>query len=265
MKVIILLLLSITMLFSRVYYAKVQPYEIYTVSSTVSGLVVYVNEYNLGEKLSHKPYIKIDAEIDIKELKTLESKYFSTKKVLNATQKVLENFTLSLEKKRKNYNKIKVMQMKSQSEKDREFYALITSENQYLNTQKEIENLKIQLADIELRKIKLQRKISDKKIVANGLVLYELYVKEGQFVGISTPLAKVADISQAKLNIFLEKEDIKNAKQKIVFVDGVKTSYRVSRVVNIADSKNISNYVAQIIIDAPNVFSKLVKVELRDK
>jgi hypothetical protein len=57
---------------------------------------------------------------------------------------------------------------------------------------------------------------------AEGFVLYDTLVKVGQVVGISTPLAKVADTSKAKLTIFLDEQDVLNAKQKAVYIDGKK-------------------------------------------
>ena len=51
----------------------------------------------------------------------------------------------------------------------------------------------------------------------------------------------------------------------MVYIDDKKTNYKISRVVNIADSQNISRYMAQIVINSPEVFSKLVKVELKDE
>lgn len=44
-----------------------------------------------------------------------------------------------------------------------------------------------------------------------------------------------------------------------------KTAYKISRLLNIADSKNISKYMAQIIIESPKLFSKLVKIELKSE
>jgi hypothetical protein len=168
-------------------------------------------------------------------------------------------------RKRANYKSVEALKIKSQVEKDREYYDLINSENQYLNTQKEIDNLKVQIADLKLRKTRLEQTLKDKNLQATGFVLYELHVKPGQVVNISTPLAKVADISKAKLTIYLNRDDLSDAQKKVVYLDGEKTAYKISRVVNIADSKNISKYMAQIIIDSPKIFSNLVKVELKDE
>ena len=149
-------------------------------------------------------------------------------------------------------------------EKDREFYDLVSTENSYLATQKEINSLKTQIADLNLRKVQLIRSISDKNLSHKGFILYSIDVKVGQVVGMSTPLARIADTSRAKLTIFLDETDVIDAKNKVVYIDGEKTDYKISRVLNIADSKNISKYMAQIIIKSPKIFSKLAKIELED-
>jgi hypothetical protein len=79
----------------------------------------------------------------------------------------------------------------------------------------------------------------------------------------ATPLALVADVSRALLSIYLDEEDLKDIDSKIIYLDGVPSEYKISRVLNIADARNISKYMAQIIIKSPKVFSKLVKIELK--
>jgi len=263
MKIITIVLFLSTLLFSKVYYAKVEPYEIRSISSNVSGLVLFINEDMIGKKLSSSSYIKIDAKLDNQELHYIKDKLVYLKNTVDANEKVLKNLKELLNKKRANYEKIKVLKIKSSVEKDREFYDLINSENQYLNTMKEINNLKIQIADLQLRKNYLIRSVEDKNLNAKGFILYSIAVKVGQVVGISTPLAKVADISRGKLTIYLNEEDLITLEQKSIYLDGIKSEYKISRVLNIADEKNISKYMAQIIIKSPKVFSKLVKVELK--
>ncbi len=265
MKILTLLLLTYSFLFSKVYYSKVEPYELRSISSNVSGLVLFIDEDMIGEKLSSKPYLKIDAELDTHELRFIKDKLYFTRNTIVSNEKVLANLKKSLLKKRENYKRVEKLKIKSVVEKDREFHDLVSSENLYLNTQKEINNLKVQVTDLKLRQKQLQRSIQDKKLVAKDFVLYSILVKTGQVVGISTPLAQVADISNAKLTIFLDEEDVKEAKKKSVYIDGVKSKYKISRVLNIADSKNISKYKAQIIIDTPKLFSKLVQIELKDE
>lgn len=263
MKFTLFLLLCNSLLFSKVYYSKLEPYEIRDISSNVSGLVLFADENKLGKNLSSEAYIKIDTELDEKEVKYINEKLVFLKRTINSNEKVLKNLDELLNRKRTNYDNIKSLKIKSTLEKDREFYDLISSENAYLNTMKEINNLKIQVTDLQLRRAHLKRSIIDKNLTAKGFTLYSLAVKPGQVVGISTALAKVADVSRGLLTIYLDEEDLVGIESKKVYLDGIESKYKISRILNIADSKNISKYMAQIIIKSPKVFSKLVKVELK--
>ncbi len=263
MKFILLLALLSSLLFSKVYYAKVEPYEIRNVSSNVSGLVLYIDEDMIGKKLTSKAYIKIDSELDREELKNVDSKILYVNKVISTNEKVLVNLEKLLVKKRENYEKVKFLKIKSTIEKDKEYYDLINSENLFLGTVKDMNNLKVTLADLKLRRAQLNRSLKDKNLNAKGFTLYSIEVRAGQVVGMSTPLAKIADISKAKLTIYLDEADLTAIETKKIYLNGEESNYKISRVLNIADSKNISKYMAQIIIDSPKVFSKLIKIELK--
>ncbi len=265
MKILFLVFVISSVLFSKVYYSKVDPYEIRDISSSVSGLILYTDDDMIGKKLTSKAYIRIDSKLDLQELKYIEDKLEYLRDIVSSNKVILQNLEKSLSKKRVNYKRILSLKIKSDIEKDREFYDLVSSENHYLNTKKELNNLNIQITDLKLKATYLTRSVNDKKLVAKDFVLYSILVKVGQVVGVATPLARVADVSSAKLTVFLDEVDALNYKKKIVYIDGNKTSYKISRISFIADSKNISKYKAQIIIDAPKLFSRLVKVELRDE
>ena len=265
MKIITLILLISSCVFSKVYYSKVEPYETRNISSSVSGVVLFVDEESLGKKLSKKPYIEIDSELDRAELGFTKSKIQYLEETLALNQKMLKNLQASLEKKRENYKQVEALKIKARVEKDKEFYDLVTSENSYLTTQKEIMSLKNQIADLKLRKAQLTRSVNDKTLSAKEFTLYSLEVKVGQVVAPSTPLAKLVDTSKALLTIYLDEEDLVGAKEKSIYIDGEKTPYKITRLLSIADSKNISKYMAQIVIKAPGVFSRLAKVELKDE
>ncbi|QSZ41580.1 HlyD family efflux transporter periplasmic adaptor subunit [Sulfurimonas aquatica] len=265
MKLFILILLTTSALFSNVYYSKVEPYEIRNISSNVTGVVRSVKEHLLGKKLSSRTYIEIDSELDTEELNAIKNKIGYLKSTLNSNESILKNLDESLVRKRDNYAKVKELKIKSSVEKDREFYDLINSENSYLSTLKEINSLKIQISDLELRRAQLQRSIKDKNLVAQGYTLYSLNVKVGQVVTPSTPLATVVDTSKAILTIYLNQEDVLSARKTTIYIDGEKTDYKIDRLLSIADSKNISKYMAQIVVKSPRLFSKLVKVELKSK
>ena len=265
MKLLLLIFLSFSVLYSNVYYSKVEPYEIKKISSNVIGVVTVVDESLLGKKLLNKPYIIIDSQLDRDELKYTNEKLQYSKETVKTDEEILKNLQLSVEKKRKNYKQIQSMKIKSTIEKDREFYDLVASENSFLAIQKELNTLKTQIADLEIRREQLKRSIRDKSFINHTYTLYSLDVKEGRVVNKGTLLATVVDTSKAILTIYLNFEDVGSAKEKFIYIDGKKTSYKIDRLLNIADSKNISKYMAQIIINAPKIFSKLVKIELKDK
>ncbi len=263
MKFIVFIVFLSSVLFSKFYYAKLEPYEIRDISSNVSGLVLFIGEDMIGKELGSKPYIKIDSQLDEEELKNVETKIIYLNKIISINEKVLVNVENILLKKRQNYEKLKSLKIKSTIEKDKEYYDLMGSENSFLATLKDMSNSKILIADLKLRRSQLQRSLRDKNLNAEGFTLYSILVKPGQVVSISTPLAKIADISKAKLTIYLDENDLVGVESKKIYLNAKETKYSVSRVLNIADTKNISKYRIEIIIDPPKVFSKLVKIELK--
>ncbi|MDF1878990.1 HlyD family efflux transporter periplasmic adaptor subunit [Sulfurimonas sp. SAG-AH-194-C20] len=265
MKLLLIFIVTAISLNANVYYSKIEPYEVRKIASNVSGVVLVAHEGMLGKTLSSSPYLKIDAELDRDELKFTKEKLEYLKKTVILNENIVSNLDTSLEKKRINYERVKRLKIKSSVEKDKEFYDLVSSENSSLSTKKEMNTLKTQISDLELRKKQLQRSINDKSLSAKGFTLYSLEVKVGEVVTKGTPLATVMDTKRAVLTIYLNDEDVLKAKTSVVFIDGKKTKYKIDRLLNIADSKNISKYMAQIIVKAPKIFSKLAKVELKVK
>lgn len=265
MKLLLLFIFTGMSLSANIYYSKVEPYEVRKIASNVSGVITYVNEDMLGKRLSSKPYIKIDAKLDKNELAFIEKKIGYLKETITINENILKNLNVSLKKKRLNYERVKNLKIKSTVEKDREFYDLVNSENSSLSTHKEIYTLKTQIADLEIRKKQLLRSIDDKSLTFKEFELYSLNVKVGEVVNKGTPLATLMDTRHALLTIYLNESDLLNAKKSVIYIDRKKTSYKIDRLLKIADSKNISKYMAQIIVKAPTVFSKLVKIELREE
>ncbi len=265
MKLLPLFMFTVMSLSANVYYSKVEPYEVRKIASNVSGVVLIAHEDMVGETLSQSAYLRIDSKLDINELKFIKEKLLYLKETVKLNENIVSNLEVSLEKKRLNYERVKKLKIKSNVEKDKEFYDLVNSENSSLSTLKEINTLRTQVADLEIRKKQLVRSISDKSLSAKGFKLYSLEVKVGEVVSKGTALATIMDTSRAILTIYLNEEDVLNAKRSVIYINGEKTAYKIDRFLNIADSKNISKYMAQIIIKAPKIFSKLAKVELKTK
>ena len=262
-KMIALLLLSSVALLAKEYYAKVEPYEIRNISSNVSGQVTFADEKSQGRILGKKAYVKIDDKLDRLELSNVRKKIALLKNTLKLDEQMQKNYEEILAKKQKNYDNIKDLKTKSAIEKDREFYDLIATQNSLIATAKEVDNLKVQINDLNLRSEQLRKSIADKSLSAKGYVLYALNVKEGQVVNPGMQLSQVADISKAKLTVYLNARDMKEAKSKTLYLNGKKTDYKIDRLWDIADATHLSSYKAEIIIKAPKYFSELMKVELK--
>jgi len=257
------LLLSGMALFAKEYYSKVEPYEILTIASNVSGQVTFADEKKEGKLLGKRAYVLIDDKLDRIELESVKKKIVLLTNTLKLNEEMQKNYEAMLIKKQRNYDNVKDLKMKSVIEKDREFYDLVTTQNQLISTEKELDSLKVQINDLQLRAHQLQKSIADKSLAAKGYVLYQLSVKEGQVVNPGMELAKVADVSKAKLTLYLNSQDMKEAKKKTLYLNGKKTAYKVSRLWDIADSVHLSSYKAEIVIDAPEYFSELMKVEFK--
>lgn len=264
-KLLLLVAFAVMQLSAKEYFAKVEPYEIRTVSSNVSGLVTYTDEKDEGKILGRDAYIRIDDELDRVDLEKTRIKIALLKHTIDLNNDMVANYEQIVTKKAVNYERVEKLKMRSQVEKDREFYDYTGTKNQLIGVKKELANLRVQVNDLEMRERHLVRSIADKHLSAPGYVLYALLVKEEQVVNPGTSLAQIADVSRAKLTVYLDPEDRARAKDGAVYLDGEKTSYRVTRLWNITDAKHLSSYKAEIVIDAPEQFSRLVRVEFKDE
>jgi multidrug resistance efflux pump len=133
-KILSLLLLTSVALFAKEYYSKVEPYEILTISSNVSGQVTFADEKKEGKVLDKKVYIKIDDKLDRIELNNVNKKITLLKNTLKLNESMKKNYEEILAKKQKNYDNIKALKTKSVIEKDREFYDLVSTQNTLIST-----------------------------------------------------------------------------------------------------------------------------------
>jgi len=245
------ILLAITMLSlnAQVHYAEIQPYSNYIIKSNVSGEVITADENMEGKIANSNAIITIDSAIDEAEQHLVDNKLISLNKILSINEQVLQ-------RKEAHYDKIKTLRIKSQTDKDREFYDIAS-------TKEKIQTIKQQLQELNFRKLQLQKNISDKHIVKSGFMVYKLLTKKGEVVNLGSPLVEVADIRKAKLTLFLNRDEIDKIKTKNIYINDEKSELTIDKVWSIADSKHLSAFRAEIIIPAPKQFSKLIKVEIK--
>ena len=231
-----LLLLTPLLLFAKVHYAKVEPYESVVLKSAVSALVMDVDLDAEGTMVEGKRVIYLDDSLDRINLKTSKENLL----ILHETLKRQESY----------FQRIDKLKTASTTQKDNAFYSFASTKTQYL--------------DMQYKIAQLEDSIEKKSIVLNHMYLYEIMVRKGDYVAPGSSLARVVDASRAKLVLFLEPDELDQIEQKTVYLNSEKTGYKVDKVWRVADEKFISSYRAEIYIPAPEgSFSELMKVEIK--
>ncbi len=263
MKYVLLLFIALN-LYAQVYYAKVEPVRSYYVKSALSAKVIFVNEGIEGDYSSGELVIQLDDKLDKINLQNSKKKMEILNTNIKLTKKSLKNLELALEIEEKNYQKINNLKTKSQFEKDAKLLNLINLKNSYIQTKLNLETLKLQKVDLDLKIKNLQDIIKKKNIkVKKGLYIYKIYPNIDDFVTAGAKLLDLHDLSKAKLTIFVSSEDIVDIEKKTIYIDQKPTKYKIAKLWRVADTKNISSYKVEIIIDKPDIFSKLVKIEFK--
>ena len=235
MKILTLFLLTITTIFASEYYAKLEPIESYQIKSAVSGKVIYSNSKIEGLKANNSTIIEIDSMVNKVELEQSRNKL----KYIDEMIKIETN----------NYDRLNQVSSKSAFEKDTQKLKVIN-----------LESLK---ADMIVKIDTLKDIISNKKLIEKSNYIFNIAVKEGDYVNPGTLLYEAKDLSKGKLEIFVPIAQIDEIKNKEIFLDGLKSDIRISKIYEVADATNISSYKVELILENIKTFSRLVKVEFK--
>ena len=235
MKILTLFLLTITTIFASEYYAKLEPIESYQIKSAVSGKVIYSNSKIEGLKANNSTIIEIDSMVNKVELEQSRNKL----KYIDEMIKIETN----------NYDRLNQVSSKSAFEKDTQKLKVIN-----------LESLK---ADMIVKIDTLKDIISNKKLIEKSNYIFNIAVKEGDYVNPGTLLYEAKDLSKGKLEIFVPIAQIGEIKNKEIFLNGVKSDIKISKIYEIADSTNISSYKVELILENAKIFSRLVKIEFK--
>jgi len=246
------------------YFAKAQPVDEFFLKSSVSGQVLKVDESLEGKVSDGSVVIMIDDKVNQLDLQASKEKLGFLESNIKLTKQSVNNAYKAMQISKTNYNKVKNLSSYSKVQKDAKLLSSINGTNSYIQTKTTLENLKTQRADLQVRIATLEDTIAKKNIrVKGGLFIYKLYPNVGDFVTMGSPLLDSADISKARLTIYVTKEDLKDIQNKKIFIDDKETGYKIDKLWSIADTKNISAYKTEIVIDKPELFSTLMKVEFR--
>lgn len=235
MKVFLGFILLTASLFANEYYAKLEPFESYSIKSSVSGKVIFSNEKIEGNIARNDLVIEIDSVVN--------------KVDLEQSLKKLELINQMIEIENLNYERLNKVTSKSQFEKDTQKLKVINYESTKADLVTKIETLR----DI----------LKNKKLNEKSKYISTIYAKEGDYVNPGTALYDAKDITKAKLEIYVPIDSIENIKNKKIFLDGQESNIKINKIYNVADEKHISSYKVQLVVDNPKVFSRLVKIEFK--
>ncbi len=235
MRYLFVFLVLISSLFSMEFYAKLEPINNYSVKSAVSGKVIYTNDEIEGKFANNSIVVKIDSEVNEVELKQSLNK--------------LESINQMIDIQQKNYERLLKISSKSGFEKD----------TQKLN----VINLESSKADMLIKIATLKDTIKNKKLMEKNNYIYNIAVEKDDYVNPGTLLYEAKDLSKGKLEIYVPIADVDTIKTKTIYIDDEKTDLKINKIYDVADSKHISSYKCEIIINNPKTFSRLVKIEFK--
>ena len=261
---ILFLLLTPLLLFSKVHYAKVEPFENITLKAAVSAQVINTQLALEGTNVQSATIIQLDNKLDKIKLNSSQASLKLVNSMLKINQNILLALGSSLERQKSYYNRISNIASASKTQKDNAFYGYTNAKTQYFSTKEKIDSLKKQRLDLKYEIARLKDSIAKKSINVNHKFIYKLLVNKGDFVNMGTPLAQLKDLSAAKLVLFLETDELKNITNKTIYINDKASDYKISKIWKVSDEKFISSYRTEIIIKNPKEsFSELLKVEFK--
>lgn len=251
---------------ASIYYAKVEPYEVYSIKAAASGEVIFSDRNLEGKVSTEQLVVQLDDVLNKQDLQNSKQKLQMLQKTLQITRENRANSQKIADIREENYNKLKNLKTKSQVEKDNELINTISAKNQVLALLSSEQNLINSINDLEYKIAQLKDTIAKKNIkITSGFLIYKLYVNAGDYVNVGSMLVDAHDISKAKLTIFLSKEDVEMAKKSVIYINDLPSDLHIDKIWPVVDTQNISAYKAEIILPAPERFSELLKIELREK
>jgi hypothetical protein len=234
-KILVTLVLLSSIGFASEYYAKLNPINTYNIKSAVNGQIIYVNNEIESNFANNNIIVKIDSKIDNEDLKQSTIKLKNLKDILLIEQGKLESY--------------KKVSSKSKFEKD--------------NQKVKVLNIYSSVSDLETRIVTLKDKISKKILVEKNNYIYDIAVEVGDYVSPGVLLYSSMDLSAGKLELFIPISSANDIQTKTIYLDGVQTDLKISKLYNIADNIHISSYKCEIIVPSPKIFSQLVKIEFK--
>lgn len=242
MRYILVFALLVLSCSAKTYYAKVEPNKKISINSYISGVVTDVKSCEL--EYCSGVVVEIDSTLAKENLELLQENLMVLDKKIASLLKIVEI-------QETNFKKINALQSKPQIQKDTQELAL-------LNSKISLQQAKEQKNSIEMAILKEKDFIKKSKIEANNLYISKIYPNKGEYLQAGQKVYDAYDLKSAKLEIFISASEAQNLKSVRVG-DMVVSDIKLSKV---SDELHISSYRVEIYLEAPEIFSNLVEVEL---
>jgi len=227
--------------------AKVEPYEVYKIKSSVSGSVKESHTNYESKEVKDTLVIKIDDYKDRINLKNINEQ-------IKILKNEIANQSQIVARKRNMYLRYRNLKTKSLEQKNLKFY-------DYANALNQLYNLKSQLSNFEYQRKSTIDTINKKNVKLSGYV-YKIYVNKGDYVNPGTLLAEIDDISKEKLTIYVPINKIDEIKNKEIYINGKKSGFKIEKIWNVPDSKYVTSYRVDLVGSGLKL-GDIVKVEFR--
>lgn len=253
-----------TSLLAKIHYAKVEPIERYTIKSDVSGLVLYSAKELEGKFVKSATIIQLDDSDERIKLADAKEALKLEEESLKLNQELIPQLEEAYKREKAYYERLSSVSSSSQAQKDSAYSTMVGAKNQYISAKTQLLLSREKISQLISKIALLQNTISRKKISLNGRYLYSLLVKEGDFVSIGREVIRADDISSSRLKIYLDRDELDDMDKKRVYINGkLNKNAKIDKVWRVSDSRYISKYRVEIVVNPPLPFSKLVKVELK--
>lgn len=235
MRYLVFLLFSSVLLFAnKSYMATIQPVQTYTLFAQASGVIT-----KLDNRVEHTVYkgelLTIDDSLEHIQLEAFKSQ--------------LDIYTTQLDIRNSLYEKAKTITGKSQTQIDELHLSAL--------------DMRYKTNDLKRQIKELQRTIDNKHIKVDNLYIKTLHVNKLDFVNAGTQLATLEDTSKAKLIVYVHKDEIKDLKNKTIYIDGNKSkTAKLIKLDSTTDTVYVSSHKAEIHLNSTE-FGRVVKVEFR--
>lgn len=249
LRFLIIFLAGFYLAFAGEYYAKIEPIETYDIKSAAQGEVVTAKRGLEGTVGQDGAIVQLDSSLDEATLKNQKTLLQLLRSRIALQKKISDIHN-------DNYQKIRSLKSKSQTQKDDFLVAAVSSDIALNQLQEQLVRTRITIGELE-------KNIENKNIKAKNLYIYRIYPSIGDYLRVGDNVATLMDISKAKAVLFLTKEDAQNLKNLSIYIDGKKMVQGFSKVLKVTDAQNISAYRAEIELEAPKRFSEVIKIELK--